>query len=134
MPIGRLTRHYAALLAPLLDARRPHRAKLHCLRGGLTGYPLYGARISIAWDGRPEHPHRLLDAEQMRYRARRAARGSFPGSIASPALVNWPRPVLAVADRDAGRIALLLAAIATFSLLALLLAERLASSWCWACG
>lgn len=134
VPIGRLTRHYAALLAPLLDSRRPHRAKLHCLRGGLPGYPLYGARISIAWDGRPEHPHRPLDEEQTRYRARRTARGSFRGSIASPGLGNWTRPVLTVADREAARIALLLAAIAAFSLLALLLAQRLASSWCWACG
>lgn len=133
VPIGRLTRHYAALLAPLLDSRRPHRAKLHCLRGGLAGYPLYGARISIAWDGRPEHPHRPLDEEQMRFRARRAARRAFDGSMASTGLVNRPRPVLAVANRDAARVALLLAAIAT-SLLALLVAQRLASSWCWACG
>jgi hypothetical protein len=133
VPIGRLTRLYAALLAPLLDSRRPHRVKLHCLRGGLPGYPLYGARISIAWDGRPEHPHRPLDEEQTRYRARRTARGSFRGSIALPALVDSPRPVLAVADREAARIALLLA-IAVLSLLALLLVQRLASSWCWACG
>lgn len=133
VPIGRLTRHYAALLAPLLDAHRPHRAKLHCLRGGLPGYPFYGARISIAWDGRPEHPHRPLDEEQMRYRARRTATAPFHGSISPPAWVNSPRPVLAAVDRDAARVALLLAAIAV-SLLALLVAQRLASSWCWACG
>ena len=133
VPIGQLTRPYAALLAPLLESRRPHRAKLHCLRGGLAGYPLYGARVSIAWDDRPEHPHRPLDEEQMRYRARRTARRSFRSSAAAPTMANRPWPALAVADREAARIVLLLA-IAACALLALLLAQRLASNWCWACG
>lgn len=70
--IGELTAQYAALVAPLLRAGRPHRAKLHCLRGGVAGYPRYGARISIAWDNAAEHPHIPLDAEQLRFRRRRA--------------------------------------------------------------
>jgi hypothetical protein len=134
VPIGRLTRQYAALLSPLLEAGRPHRAKLHCLRGGLAGYPLYGARISIAWDGRPEHPHRPLDEEQLRYRersaARRSARNSLPSSGSNAAF----RPALALADRDTTRIALFLLAAIVFALLALLFAQRLGSSWCWGCG
>lgn len=121
VPIGRLTRQYAAMLAPLLDAGRPHRAKLHCLRGGLRGYPLYGARISIAWDGRPEHPHRPLDEEQLHFRARRA-KGHHRNPISSPGLVDPRRPVIELDDREAARIALSLAAIAAVSLVALLVA------------
>ena len=86
VPIGQLTEQYAGLLAPLLGAGRPYRARLHCLRGGVPGYPRYGARISIAWDGRPQHPHLPLDDAQIRYRLRRSA-----------ALASWRR-------RAAGRI------------------------------
>jgi hypothetical protein len=78
VPIGRLTSQYAAMIAPLLDEGRMHRAKLHCLRGGLAGYPRYGARISIAWDGQQEHPHLPLDREQIRFRQRKLrARASW---------------------------------------------------------
>ena len=94
VPIGRLTSQYAVLLAPLLRAGRPHRAKLHCLRGGIPGYPRYGARISIAWDGKPEHPHLALDDGQIRYRHRRVA-----------ALASWrrraARRIRALAERAA---------------------------------
>jgi hypothetical protein len=94
VPIGRLTSQYAGLLAPLLRPGRAHRAKLHCLRGGIPGYPRYGARISIAWDGRPEHPHLALDPAQIRYRHRRFA-----------ALASWrrraARRIKAIADRAA---------------------------------
>ena len=67
--IGTLGR--AAMLAPALDQGRPHRAKLHCLTGGLPDYPFYGARISIVWDDRLEHPHRPLDRHQRAERQRR---------------------------------------------------------------
>lgn len=69
--IGTLGRADAATLAPALDGGRTHRAKLHCLRGGVPDYPFYGARISIAWDNRPEHPHRPLDRHQLAERQRR---------------------------------------------------------------
>lgn len=71
VPIGELSSQYAQLLAPLLDAKRAYRAKLHCLRGGLPRYPRYGARISIVWDGSREHPHLQLDEQQIRYRQRK---------------------------------------------------------------
>jgi hypothetical protein len=76
VPIGRLTSQYAAMLAPLLDRDRPYRARLHCLRGGVPGYPDYGARISVAWDGRPELRHIPLDEDQISFR--RAARSRAP--------------------------------------------------------
>jgi hypothetical protein len=66
--VGRLTGQYAAMLAPLLDRDRPYRARLHCLRGGVPDYPNYGARISVAWDGRPELRPIPLDEEQARFR------------------------------------------------------------------
>jgi hypothetical protein len=78
VPIGRLTRQYAGLLGPLLDQGRPYLAKLHCLRGGVPAFPRYGAQISIAWDGRPEHPHRPLDEEQILFRRRKLAKASWP--------------------------------------------------------
>lgn len=62
--IGFLTAGDAAMLAPAIDAGRPYTAKLHALTGGVADYPSYGAKVSIAWDGRPEHPHRPLDANQ----------------------------------------------------------------------
>ncbi len=70
MPIGELTAQYAAMLGPLLAKGRRHRARLHCLRGGVDNYPKYGARISIAWDDRPELPHRSLDEAQLAFRNR----------------------------------------------------------------
>lgn len=63
--IGYLSAEDAAGLAPAIDAGRPYAAKLHALTGGLADYPHYGAKVSIAWDGRPEHPHRPLDASQL---------------------------------------------------------------------
>jgi hypothetical protein len=74
VPIGRLTEQYAVMLAPLLAAGRPYRAKLHCLRGGVSDYPSYGAQISIAWDGRPALSHRPLDEAQIRFRRQRQLR------------------------------------------------------------
>lgn len=71
VPIGELSAQHAQLIAPMLDAKRAYRAKLHCLRGGLPRYPRYGARISIVWDGAREHPHLPLDQEQIRYRQRK---------------------------------------------------------------
>jgi hypothetical protein len=68
VPIGRLTSQYAAMLAPLLDRDRPYRARLHCLRGGVPAFPNYGARISVAWDGRPQLSPIKLDDEQIRFR------------------------------------------------------------------
>ena len=74
IPIGHLTRQYSGLLTPFLDGKRSYRAKLHCIRGGIPGYPRYGARISIAWDDRPDHPHRPLDPNQFRYREEKMRR------------------------------------------------------------
>lgn len=71
--IGFLTAEDAAVLTPALDAGRPYSAKLHALTGGLADYPSYGAKVSIAWDGRPEHPHRPLDANQLATRRGRVA-------------------------------------------------------------
>lgn len=130
VPIGRLTRKSAVLLAPFLAAGRPYRAKLHCLRGGLPHYPLYGARISIAWDRRPDHPHRPLDQEQLRYRGQWAAKQSS-GPTYRPDPV---RSVLTGSDPDLFRICLVLLGILAYALIALPLARFLASSWCWACG
>ncbi|HEY0625938.1 MAG TPA: HIRAN domain-containing protein [Allosphingosinicella sp.] len=74
VPIGYVNRTDAPAIASAMDGGRTCRAKLHCVRGGIAGYPNYGARISIAWDGRPEHPHLPLDEEQLR--ARRQKTGS----------------------------------------------------------
>ena len=71
--IGFLTAEDAAALAPAIDAGRPFAAKLHALTGGIADYPSYGAKVSIAWDGRPEHPHRPLDANQIASRRGRWA-------------------------------------------------------------
>jgi hypothetical protein len=63
--VGYLRKEDAAILAPELDAGRAHSAKLHCLRGGVSGYPTYGAQISISWDGAQGHPHVPLDDAQV---------------------------------------------------------------------
>ncbi len=132
--IGRLTRQYAELLAPLLDRRRPHRAKLHCLRGGLPGYPNYGARISIAWDGRRELAHRPLDERQERYRHRQRA---DVVRTAAPIAVVPPQAGRAVtvfrSDRDTALLAFLLLCLALGALAVYKLAEAIGSA-CWACG
>lgn len=135
VPIGRLTRQYAALLAPLLDGGRPYRAKLHCLRGGLAGYPNYGARISIAWDGRPEHPHRPLDEEQLRYRHRNA-----PGAARRPAGADGEvgryfngSVALRQADPDVRQLTIILLVL-ILAVVATYVAANLITSWCWACG
>jgi hypothetical protein len=49
--IGYLAREDAAQLSSALAEGRPHRATLHQLRGGVSDYPSYGARIEVAWDG-----------------------------------------------------------------------------------
>lgn len=67
--IGYLAREDSALIAPAIDAGRPFTAKLHCLRGGVPGAASYGAKVSIAWDGRPEHGHEPLYDEQIIARA-----------------------------------------------------------------
>lgn len=78
--IGSLHPEDAEALAPALLSERPHRAKLHSVRGGLPGYPLYGARISIAWDERAEHPHTTLDADQSQERQLRLKSRTVPGA------------------------------------------------------
>jgi single-stranded-DNA-specific exonuclease len=84
--IGQLERDDAALLAPAIDAGRKFEARLHCLRGGLPDYPNYGARISIAWDGRPPLGALPLDDAQAEERRRRLSRlktgGGKPGRLA----------------------------------------------------
>jgi hypothetical protein len=133
VPIGRLTRHYAALLAPFLDRGRPHRAKLHCLRGGVPGYPNYGARISIAWEGRRELAHRPLDEAQERYRQRGGgSRATLPGEGAlrpsgEAVAMLWG------ADRNTTLLALLCVILALGALAVYELANAIASA-CWACG
>lgn len=133
VPIGRLTRQYATLLRPLLDSGRQYRAKLHCLRGGLAGYPNYGARISIAWDGRRELRHRPLDAEQQRYRRR-----FDPVSPAAAGHSAQPAPGIGAAaliggDRETALLVLLCLMLALGTVAVYLLADAIASA-CWACG
>jgi hypothetical protein len=134
VPIGRLTRQYAGLIAPLLDRGRPHRARLHCLRGGLPGYPNYGARISIAWDGRRELAHRPLDERQERYRHRQRA---DVVRTAAPIAVVRPQAGRAVtvfrSDRDTALLAFLLLCLALGALAVYKLAEAISSA-CWVCG
>lgn len=135
VPIGRLTRAYAGLLAPPIDRGRPHRAKLHCLRGGLAGYPNYGARISIAWDERPDHPHRPLDEEQLRYRRRGSGRPpSRPARGAAEAVAHLNgSTAIRQAARDLRILNLVLLAL-ILGVAIVYLAARLIASWCWACG
>lgn len=132
VPIGRLPRRQAALLAPLLESGRPHRARLHCLRGGVAGYPNYGARISIAWDGRRELRHRPLDAAQERFR-----RGWRPAGPEPPWVRGRPQgkasALLMAGDRDAALLALLCLMLGLAALLVYMLADAIASA-CWACG
>lgn len=71
--IGYLTAEDAAVVAPALDAGRPYSARLQALKGGVADYPSYGAKISIAWDGRPDHPHRPLSPDQVASRRGRLA-------------------------------------------------------------
>jgi len=119
VPIGRLTDQYAIMLAPLLAAGRPYRAKLHCLRGGVKSYPSYGAQISIAWDGRPELSHRPLDEAQIRFRRQRQSR-----------VTRWRRQSGAIRAR-------LLLSLAGGGLLAFalgwFLAMRQSQAWSWIC-
>lgn len=71
--IGYLPRDDAALVAPHIDAGRPHRAQVHRINGGLAGYPNYGVEVSIAWDGKDCPAFRPLDKLQMRSRAAKLA-------------------------------------------------------------
>jgi hypothetical protein len=136
VPIGRLTRQYAELLAPLIDQGRPHRAKLHCLRGGLPGYPNYGARISIAWDGRRELRHRPLDEAQERHRRHRNA----PGASRRPAGADGElgpylngSVALRQADPDGRQLTIILLVL-ILAVVATYVAANIIASWCWACG
>lgn len=135
VPIGRLTRQYAALLAPFLDRGRSHRTKLHCLRGGLAGYPNYGARISIAWDGRPDHPHRPLDEDQLRYLRRVTARRPSGPARGATEVAAYPNGSTAIrqADRELRILNLVLLAL-ILGVVMVYLAANLVASWCWACG
>lgn len=75
IPIGRVDRGGAAILAPIVDSGRRFDSRLHCLRGGLPAYPNYGARISVAWDGwRGLAPVALDEAQSAERRRRLAAR------------------------------------------------------------
>lgn len=67
--IGYLAHEDSAVIAAAADAGRPYKAKLHAIRGGVQGAATYGAKVSISWDGRPEHPHEPLYEEQARSRA-----------------------------------------------------------------
>jgi hypothetical protein len=71
--IGYLRAEDAAELAPAIDAGRPYSAKLHALTGGVADHPSYGAKVSIAWDGKPARAHRPLDVHQVAVRRGRAA-------------------------------------------------------------
>jgi hypothetical protein len=91
--VGYLARDEAAELAPLLDSGRPYQAIVHCIRGGVPGYPSYGCQVSIAWDGGQPHPFVELDDQQLRSRrSKRGARTRRGGGAA--------RPVSAVAGRS----------------------------------
>jgi hypothetical protein len=46
---------------------------LHQLRGGVSDYPSYGARIEVAWDSNDCGDYRPLDAAQERSRKGRLA-------------------------------------------------------------
>lgn len=120
IPIGTLTGQYSTLLAPLLQQGRAHRARLHCLRGGVPGYPNYGARISIAWGDRPDYPHRPLDEAQIRFRRELRQR-----------IGRWRRRAGALRARllllGAGGGLLLLAVYGWY------VARRVGHAWCWAC-
>ncbi len=107
VPIGVLTDQYAAMLAPLLARGRRCSARLHCLRGGVAGYPNYGARISVVWDGRPEYPHLPLDEGQLAFRRNRRRRR-----------LRWQR------ERESGRSTAVVALLTIGMLLLLLLAAR----------
>lgn len=72
--LGYLPRDDAETLAPLLDRGVAPRAKVHRLSGGVPGFSNYGCEISIAWPGRPPHPHRPMDDAQIKYRRALAKR------------------------------------------------------------
>ena len=116
VPIGRLTEQYAIMLAPLLAAGRPYRAKLHCLRGGVADYPSYGARISVAWDGRPELLHWPLNDAQIRFRQERRSR-----------VTRWRQQSGAIRVR---LLAMVGGGLLTFAL-GWFLAFHQSQAWCW---
>lgn len=90
--VGYIGRDEAIELAPLLDASRPHRAIIHCIRGGVPGYPSYGCQISIAWDGGPSHPFVELDDQQLRSRrSKRGARTRREGAKVQPVAASAGR-------------------------------------------
>ena len=119
VPIGRLTSQYAAMLAPLLDRGRGYRARLHCLRGGVPDYPNYGARISLAWDDRPEYPHHPLDDAQRAFREARRRRVS-----------RWRGRRARLTPRQT----MIWAASIPLLVLLWVIVDRLARAMWWCCG
>lgn len=89
--IGYLNRADAAAIAPAIDEGRSYEATLHELRGGVSGYTTYGARICIAWDGAETKQCVPLDEDQLRSRRGKLAmkgrdrdsEGRLVGSTAS---------------------------------------------------
>lgn len=94
--IGHLNRTDAAAIAPALDEGRSYQATLHELRGGISGYTSYGARICIAWAG--AEPQRCVPLDEDQLRSRRGkwavkdrgrdSKGRLVGSTASSARVG----------------------------------------------
>lgn len=69
--IGYLPRAEAAAFHPLLTRARI--VKVHRFTGAVPDYPSIGCEISVAWDDKPEHPHRALAADQLAHIAQHAA-------------------------------------------------------------
>ena len=134
--IGSLRPEDAASLTPALQSGRPNRAKLHALRGGIPGYPLYGARISIAWDGRPDHPHILLDSDQVHERQRRLRSKTEPRRKTKGAVGSGLFGKKAEAPRRIGPLLAAAAVIGGLTVLGLIFIflRWFGVWWCWACA
>ena len=134
--IGSLRAEDAEALASALLSRRFHRAKLHALRGGLPGYPLYGARISVAWDERPDHPHILLDGDQAHERRRRLQAKAAPRRRGRRAIGSGLFGKKAGASKRIGpylAVAAVLGGLAVLGI-AFLFLRWFGGWWCWACA
>jgi len=133
--IGSLRPEDAEALTPALLSGRPKRAKLHALRGGIPGYPLYGARISIAWDERPDHPHIVLDATQAHERRRRLQARAAPRRRATTAIGSGLFGRKAGASKRIGPYLAVAAALGGLAMLGLafLFLRWFGGWWCWAC-
>ena len=75
--IGYLPRTEAAVLHPLLTRARI--VKVHRVTGAVPEYPSIGCEISIAWDDKPEHPHKALAQDQLDHIGRGSARSGTDG-------------------------------------------------------